>query len=68
MLSVRKPSPERLRELLESWKDSPLSYGARLLEKGGHGFIADEHAVRLGEGEDVWRKAFEANVGPLAII
>ena len=60
MLSVRKPSPERLRELLESWKDSPLSYGARLLEKGGHGFIADEHAVRLGVGAEVWRKACEA--------
>ena len=60
MPSLRKPSPERLRELLESWKESPLSYGARLLEKGGHGFIADEHAVRLGSGEGVWRKACEA--------
>ena len=60
MPSLRKPSPERLRELLESWKESPLSYGARLLEKGGHGFIADEHAVRLGSGEEVWRKACEA--------
>ena len=60
MPSLRKPSPERLRELLESWKESPLSYGARLLEKGGHGFIADEHAVRLGSGEEAWRKACEA--------
>jgi uncharacterized protein (UPF0548 family) len=60
MPSLRKPSPERLRELLESWKELPLSYGARLLEKGGHGFIVDEHAVRLGSGEGVWRKACEA--------
>jgi len=57
---LRKPSPERLLAWLESWSDAPLSYEARLLEKGGHGFIADEHAVRLGEGAEVWRKACEA--------
>jgi len=59
MPSLQKPSTERLLALLESWKDVPLSYQAHLLEKGGHGFIADEHAVRLGDGEEVWRAACE---------
>ncbi len=56
MLCLRKPSAERLRELLESWREAPLSYTLPL----GDGFIADEHAVKLGSGEDVWRKACEA--------
>lgn len=56
MLSLRKPSPERLRNLLESWSDAPLSYTPPL----ENGFIADEHAVRLGSGEATYRKACEA--------
>ncbi|MBL9182580.1 MAG: DUF1990 domain-containing protein [Verrucomicrobiaceae bacterium] len=56
MLSVRKPSPERLRGVLESWSDAPLSCTPPLRDE----FIADEHAVRLGDGEEVWRKACEA--------
>jgi hypothetical protein len=51
MLSLRKPSPERLRGCLESWSDAPLSYTPPL----GDGFIADEHAVRLGSGEAAYR-------------
>jgi hypothetical protein len=49
MLTLRKPSTKRLRDLLESWKDVPLSYSPFWSK----GFIADEHAVRLGEGEEV---------------
>ncbi len=56
MLSVKKPSPESLRGVMESWRDAPLSYTPPLRD----GFIADDHAVRLGEGEEVWRKACEA--------
>ncbi len=60
MLCLRKPSPERLRELLVAWRDVGLSYEARLLATGGHGFIADEHAVRLGVGDDVYLAACAA--------
>lgn len=56
MLCPRKPSPERLRGLLESWSDAPLSYTPPL----GAGFIADEHAVRLGSGGAAYRAACEA--------
>lgn len=56
MPSLQKPSPERLRELLESWSDAPLSY----MSPPRDGFIADEHAVRLGSGEETWREACEA--------
>lgn len=56
MPSLRKPSPERLRGLLESWSDEPLSY----TPPPGDGFIADGHAVRLGSGEEVYRSACEA--------
>lgn len=56
MLCLRKPSPECLRGLLGSWSDRPLSYTPPL--KGG--FIADEHAVCLGGGEETWRAACTA--------
>jgi len=56
MLSLRRPATERLRKLLESWREEPLSYTAPLAD----GFIADEHAVRLGSGEEVYRAACEA--------
>ena len=56
MFSLRKPTPERLRDLLELWKDAPLSY----TPPPGDGFIDDEHAVRLGSGEEVYRSACEA--------
>lgn len=56
MPSLRKPSPDRLRGLLESWSDAPLSYTPPL----GDGFIDDEHAVRLGSGEEAYRIACEA--------
>lgn len=56
MPCLRKPSPERLRDLVESWKESPLSYTPAF----GDGFIADEHEVRLGRGLETWRNACEA--------
>ncbi len=56
MLCLRKPSPERLRGVLESWSDEPLSYTPPLKS----GFIADEHAVRLGSGTEAYRVACEA--------
>ncbi|MDB6005773.1 MAG: hypothetical protein JWR15_2760 [Prosthecobacter sp.] len=56
MPSLRRPKPERLREWLESRTDEPLSYTPPLAE----GFIADDHAVKLGCGEEVYRKACEA--------
>lgn len=56
MISLRKPAPERLLGLLESWRDEPLSYTPPLTD----GFIADEHAVRLGSGEVVYGAACEA--------
>lgn len=56
MFSLRKPSPHRLQALLASWHDAPLSY----TPPPGDGFIADEHAVRLGIGEKVYRSACEA--------
>lgn len=56
MFSLRKPSPERLRGLLESWGDEPLSYTPPLND----GFIADVHELRLGNGEEVYRVACDA--------
>lgn len=56
MFRLRKPSPDRLRELLALWHDEPLSYKPPL----GDGFIADEHAVRLGSGEVAYQSACEA--------
>ena len=56
MLSLRPPAPERTRGLLESWRKEPLSYTPPL----AGGFIADEHAVRLGHGEATYRTACEA--------
>jgi uncharacterized protein (UPF0548 family) len=56
MLSLKPPAPERLRGLLESWRNEPLSYTPPLAD----GFIADEHAVRLGSGDDAYRTACEA--------
>lgn len=56
MLSLKQPAPERLREWLGSWRDEPLSYTPPLAD----GFIADEHAVRLGQGEEVYHDACEA--------
>lgn len=56
MLSLRRPATERLRGLLESWRDEPLSYMPPLAD----GFIADEHEVWLGSGEEVYRAACEA--------
>lgn len=56
MICLQKPSPERLRELLETWSDAPLSYTPPLES----GFIADEHAMSLGSGEETWREACEA--------
>lgn len=56
MFSLRKPSPERLQTLLASWQDTPLSYTPPLED----GFIADEHAVRLGSGEKTYRAACDA--------
>jgi len=56
MFSLRKPSPERLRGLLESWSDEPLSYTPPLTD----GFIADEHAVKLGSGDAVYGAACAA--------
>lgn len=56
MPSLRKPSPERLLRWLESWSDVPLSYTPPLND----GFIADGHEIRLGSGEDGYRKACEA--------
>lgn len=52
---LRKPLPEQLNAALESWRAAPLSYTQPL----GEGFISDEHAVRLGDGEDAWRAACE---------
>ena len=56
MICLQKPTPERLRHLLESWSDEPLSYTTPLRD----GFIADEHHERLGSGEETWREACEA--------
>ena len=56
MLSLRRPATERLLGLLNSWRDEPLSYTPPLAD----GFIADEHEVRLGSGEEVYRTACEA--------
>ena len=55
MLSLRQPAPEELRGLLDSWSHEPLSYTLPLAD----GFIADEHAVMLGSGEEVYRAACE---------
>ena len=56
MLFLHKPSTERLLELLAVWKDEPLSY-VMITESG---FIADDHEVRLGSGEDVYERACRA--------
>lgn len=56
MLSLKPPAPERLRGWLESWRDESLSYTPPLTD----GFIADEHAVRLGSGNEAYRMACEA--------
>ncbi len=56
MPDLKKPSPECLLARLDSWKDEPLSYRPPLAA----GFIADDHAVRLGFGEDVWSSACQA--------
>jgi uncharacterized protein (UPF0548 family) len=56
MLSLRPPAPERLQEWLEAWKNEPLSYTPPLTD----GFIDDEHAVKLGCGEEIYRRACEA--------
>lgn len=56
MLSLQKPAPECLRAWLVSWRDDPLSYTPPLED----GFIADEHAVLLGSGEEVYRSACKA--------
>ncbi|WP_397382731.1 DUF1990 family protein [Prosthecobacter sp.] len=56
MLSLRQPAPEQLQGWLELWKNEPLSYTPPLAD----GFIADEHAARLGSGEEAYRTACEA--------
>lgn len=56
MLCLQKPSPERLHKLLAFWHEEPLSYTPPLES----GFIADEHAVRLGSGTGVYQAACEA--------
>ncbi len=56
MLSLKPPAHERLRGWLESWRNEPLSYTPPLAD----GFISDEHAVKLGQGKEVYRAACEA--------
>ncbi len=56
MPDLQKPSPEHLRARLESYQIEPLSYTPPL----SIGFIADEHAVRLGFGDASWTAACRA--------
>jgi len=53
---LKKPFSECLLAKLDSWKDEPLSYRPPL----NQGFIADDHAVRLGFGEALWAMACQA--------
>ena len=55
MLNLKQPEPEQLRGWLKLWRNVPLSYTPPLAD----GFIADEHAVRLGSGDVVYRAACE---------
>ncbi|MBK8091657.1 MAG: DUF1990 domain-containing protein [Verrucomicrobiaceae bacterium] len=55
MLSLREPKVESLRKMLSHWANQPLSYRPADLPKGG--FIADEHRVRLGTGQEAYAAA-----------
>jgi len=56
MLCLRQPATERLQGWLESWRNESLSYTPPLRD----GFIADEHEMMLGSGEEVYSTACEA--------
>lgn len=62
MISLTPPNREYLGELLEAWRDTPLSYSHR----GGvesppeRGFIVDEHRVCLGSGAETFSTACHA--------
>lgn len=56
MLSLKRPAPEELMPRLDAWKDELLSYQPPF----AGGFIADEHEVRLGYGEELYRQACAA--------
>lgn len=66
MISFRKPSPERLRFLLDSQKDKTLTYqevGATQDLQKPRGFVIDHTRAKLGEGKEVFQTATTALKG-----
>lgn len=62
-LHLRRPSPGRVSQALRRHQRAPLSYpqvGATREDQAPEGFLPLRRRVRLGEGEEVWRRAQEA--------
>jgi uncharacterized protein (UPF0548 family) len=56
MIILHKPNTDEICRLLAKWQDSPLSYEP----PPRRGFIADEHAARLGSGTTAYQAACAA--------
>lgn len=62
MFSVTKPHPSQLHDILEKHQDLPFSYAEVGITKDGpnavpSGYTCGHHRIRLGSGQDVFRKA-----------
>ncbi|MCA9218905.1 MAG: DUF1990 domain-containing protein [Pirellulaceae bacterium] len=62
MITFIKPAEDRIIEYLIRQADEPFSYRevGETRQEPPRGFQFDHHRVRLGQGEDCWRRACEA--------
>ncbi len=63
MFLLRKPSDETIQRFISSQHELPFSYrevGATCGEEAPAGYTVDHNRIRLGEGEDVHRRAVSA--------
>jgi len=63
MFLLRKPDDEAIRRFIGSRESLPFSYeevGATRVGATPGGYVADRYRVKLGEGEDAYRRAADA--------
>lgn len=62
MFLLTKPDRERIRQFLSSQKDQPFSYSVADIaaRESPRGYTFDHQRIKLGEGEDSFRRAVEA--------